>query len=70
MKVRQLRELTLEELALRLRESTEALVNFRVQAATSELEDNQGIWRTKKEIARIKTLLREAELKSERASGR
>ena len=61
MKMKQLRELTQEELRQQLRDSMDALVNLRVQAATSELDDNQAVRRTKRDIARIKTLLREAQ---------
>ena len=61
MKMKQLRELTREELRQQLKDSMDALVNLRVQAATSELDDNQAVRRTKRDIARIKTLLREAQ---------
>lgn len=70
MKLKQLQELTEQELRQQLRDSMDALVNLRVQAATSELEDNQAISRTKRDISRVKTLLREAELKREKESGR
>ena len=70
MKIKQLRELTEQELRQQLRDSTDAVVNLRMQAATSELEDNQAIRRTKRDISRIKTLLREAAVSRERESGR
>jgi large subunit ribosomal protein L29 len=60
MKIKQLRDLTHDELRQQLRDSMDALINLRVQAATSEPDDNQAIRRTKRDIARIKTLLREA----------
>jgi len=69
MKIKQLRELTEQELRQELRDCMDALVNLRVQAATSELENNRAAWRTRRDIARIKTLLREAELKREREGG-
>ena len=69
MKTKQLRELTEDELRQQLRDSMDALVNLRVQAATLDLDDNRAIWRAKKNIARIRTLLREAELKREREGG-
>lgn len=65
MRIAQLRELTREELMQRLRETTEALLNLRVQLATSELEDNKAIWRTRREIAQIKTLLREHQVEEQ-----
>ncbi len=70
MKTKQLRELTEQELGQQLRDSMDALINLRVQAATSEHENNQAIRRIKKDISRIKTLLRETELRRERESGR
>jgi len=69
MKTKQLRELTEDELRQQLRDSMDALVNLRVQAATLELDDNRAIWRTKRDIARVRTLLREAELRREREGG-
>ena len=70
MKTKQLRELTEQELEQQLRDSMDSLVNLRVQAATSDLENNQAIWRVRRDISRIKTLLREEELKREKKSGR
>ena len=70
MKTKQLRELTEQELEQQLRDSMDALVNLRMQAATSELENNQAIRRVRKDISKVKTLLREAELKREKQSGR
>ncbi len=70
MKTKQLRELTEQELEQQLRDSMDALVNLRMQAATSELENNQAIRRVRKDISKVKTLLREADLKREKESGR
>jgi large subunit ribosomal protein L29 len=70
MKTKQLRELTEQELEQQLRDSMDSLVNLRMQAATSELENNQAIRRVRRDISRVKTLLREAELKREKESGR
>jgi large subunit ribosomal protein L29 len=69
MKTKQLRELTEQELEQQLRDSMDSLVNLRMQAATSELENNQAIRRVRRDISRVKTLLREAELKREKESG-
>ena len=62
MKMRDLKELTVEELLSQLKESTEALFNLRVQAATGEIQDPKKLTQTRKEIARIKTLLNEYKL--------
>ena len=61
MKTRELRELTDEELGQRLREACDSLFSLRVQAVTGELDDNLTIRRTRRDIARIKTLLHERE---------
>lgn len=58
----ELRELTDEELAERLRESTEELFNLRFQMATGQLNNNRRLRTVRQEIARIYTVLREREL--------
>jgi len=42
-----------------LHEACDALFSLRVQAVTGELDDNCAVQRTRRDIARIKTLLRE-----------
>ena len=58
----QLRALTTDELAIKLRESKEELFNLRFQAATGQLESHGRLTMDRKEIARIYTILREREL--------
>jgi large subunit ribosomal protein L29 len=58
----QLRELTTDELAIKLREGKEELFNLRFQAATGQLETHGRLTAVRKEIARIYTILREREL--------
>jgi len=55
----QLRALTTDELALKLREAKEELFNLRFQAATGQLESHGRLTAVRKEIARIYTILRE-----------
>jgi large subunit ribosomal protein L29 len=58
MKARELRELTTEELDNELRESTQALFNLRMQAASGQQIDNVKRFRQiRTDIARIKTVL-------------
>ncbi len=59
MKAHELRELTDQELRHRLHEACDTLFSLRVQAVTGELDDDRNIRRTRRDIARIKTLLRE-----------
>ena len=58
----ELRELTDDELVLRLRESKEELFNLRFQMATGQLDNNRRLRTVKHDIARIYTILREREL--------
>ena len=71
LKTRELRDLSQEELLQRLREAKEELFNLRFQAATGQLDNTSRIKETKKDIARICTMIREHELREEasRASG-
>jgi len=68
VKPRELRELTDEELHHRLNEACDTLFSLRVQAVTGELDDNRTIRRTRRNVARIKTLLREREAGGQPAS--
>ena len=58
----ELRELTDEELVLRLRESKEELFNLRFQMATGQLDNNRRLRTVRHDIARIYTIMREREL--------
>ena len=58
----ELRELTDEELTLRVREAKEELFNLRFQMATGQLDNNRRLRTVKHDIARIYTVLREREL--------
>jgi len=57
-----LRELTDEELVLRLRESKEELFNLRFQMATGQLDNNRRLSTVRHDIARVYTVMREREL--------
>jgi large subunit ribosomal protein L29 len=58
----ELRELTDEELVLRVREAKEELFNLRFQMATGQLENNRRLRTVRHDIARIYTIMREREL--------
>jgi large subunit ribosomal protein L29 len=58
----ELRELSSEDLVLRLREAKAELFNLRVQSATGQLDNNRRLHVVRKEIARIYTIMREREL--------
>jgi large subunit ribosomal protein L29 len=57
-----LRDLSTDELAIKLKEAKEELFNLRFQAATGQLESHGRLTAVRKEIARIYTILREREL--------
>ena len=67
MSATELRELTMEELTERLAEAKEELFNLRFQLATNQLDNTSRISVVKKEIARIRTVMREAEIEAWRA---
>lgn len=63
MKTFQVREMSAEDLKLSLKDNYEAIENLRFQHATNQLENYKAISNTKKNIAKIKTILKEKELK-------
>ena len=65
----ELRELSDEELVLRVRESKEELFNLRFQSATGQLESHGRLRTVKRDIARIYTVVRERELGIRQAPG-
>ncbi len=63
MKIEKLRDLTADELTLKLKELKVELFNLRFQHATNQLDNPMKMVEVKKTIARVKTILREIELK-------
>ena len=63
MKVNEIRDMTDVELTSKLNELKEELFNLRFQHATNQLDNPRRITDVKRTIARIKTILRENELK-------
>jgi large subunit ribosomal protein L29 len=61
MRAGELREMTSEELEEKVAELKEKLFNLRFQKATGELDNTAEIKKTKKDIARAKTIQRETE---------
>jgi large subunit ribosomal protein L29 len=59
MKAKELRELSREELKEKEREASQELFNLRFQKATGQLGNTAIIRKTKKNLARVKTVLRE-----------
>ncbi len=64
MKAKELRELTAEELEEKEKGAKQELFNLRFQKATGQLGNTAAIKRAKRDLARVKTVRREAEISS------
>ena len=64
MKATEVRELNTEELESKLRDLKAELFNLRFQLTINQLDNPMRIKAVKKDIARIKTVLRENELRN------
>ena len=62
MQKKELGKLNKDELQIKLTDSQEALLNLRIQKALQQLEHPQRIRSLKREIAQIKTVIREYDL--------
>lgn len=67
MKIREIREMTDKEIQDALEDKREALFNLRFQKASGQLEDLSAPTRTRREIARLLTVLKERRLAHEMA---
>ena len=65
MDATKLRDLSLEELQEQFRQAKEELFNLRFQHATNQLDNPKRISEVKKSIAKVKTVIRERELRGE-----
>ena len=63
--IKEIRGLSVEELIKKLNELKKDLFMLRMQHATNQLDNPLQIAAVKKEIARVKTILREKELRPE-----
>ena len=67
MKLEELRKLSTEELNKKITESKEELFNLRFQQATGNLEKPSRLRDLRKLVAKMKTIIRERELKEDKA---
>ena len=65
MKAKEIKNLSAEELSKKLDELKKDLFMLRMQHATNQLDNPLKIQTVKKDIARVKTILRERELRTE-----
>ena len=63
MKASEIREMTADELNSKLADLKAELFNLRFQLAINQLDNPMRISAVKKDIARVKTILRENEIK-------
>lgn len=59
MKAQELREMTIEDLEMKGRDLAKELFNLKLRHSTGQMEDPMTIRRTRKDLARVKTILRE-----------
>jgi large subunit ribosomal protein L29 len=62
VKARELKEMSEAELRQKDKEITEELFNLKFQHATGQLENTSRLPQVRKDLARVKTLLREKEI--------
>jgi large subunit ribosomal protein L29 len=62
MKAKELRDLAQEELSEKAKELSQELFNLRFQKSTGQLGNTAMIPKTKRDLARAKTVLRELEI--------
>ncbi len=68
MSTAEIRMLTAEEIEGRMDEAYQSLFRLRFDWASGQLEDNNRICAVKKDIARLKTILREREIAAQSAA--
>jgi ribosomal protein L29 len=67
MKTSEIRDFTAEELNVKLADLKAELFNLRFQLAINQLDNPMRISAVKKDIARVKTIIRENELTADNA---
>lgn len=63
MKTSEIRELSLEEMQTKASDLRQELFNLNFQHETGQLENSQKLKQTKRDIARLKTIIKEVALK-------
>ena len=61
MKVKEIRDLTIEEIKAKLSDKQKELIDLKVKLSMKSLENSNKIKETKKDIARLFTILKEKE---------
>lgn len=66
MKAKEVRDMTTDELTIKLTNLKEELFNIRFQLATGQLDNPMRVKDIRKSIARVKTVMRQNELNANR----
>ncbi len=61
MKAKELRDLSLGELKQKEKDLSQEIFNLRLQRATGQLANSAAMLKTKRDLARVKTVLRQME---------
>lgn len=67
MKAKELRDMTVEELQKKMNDTKDELFRLRFQLATGQLDNPMRIKEVRRNIARVKTVIREREIGIRRA---
>jgi large subunit ribosomal protein L29 len=67
MKAGVYREMSTDELEVKVKELEKHLFDLRSQAATEKLQDCKSVINTRREIARLKTVLRQRQIETKKA---
>lgn len=65
MKAQELRDLNIEELLTKEKELGQELFNLRFQKATGQLSNTAAVGKIKKDLAKVKTVIQEIEMKGD-----
>jgi large subunit ribosomal protein L29 len=65
MKVSEIREMSMDEMRRKVGDLDQELFNLRFQHGTNQLENPRRLGAVRRDIARLKTIIRETELKNE-----
>ena len=68
MKTSEIREMSADERAQKVNDLKEELFNLRFQLETDQLDNSRKLSQTKRDIARVKTIINEELLKQESAN--
>jgi large subunit ribosomal protein L29 len=68
-KASEIRDLPVDEIERKLVETKEELFNLRFQNATGQLDNYKRLGQLRKEVARLRTILREHELAGQEGTG-